>query len=69
MRGFSRPAASSAPVMVPIAIIDDRSPYCPAPAWNSVTAMVEMKIGKFMPNVLIRNSMSRIARRSGRLQT
>ena len=38
-------------------------------AWKAVTAMVEMKIEKFMPNVPIRNSMRRIALRSGRAQT
>ena len=69
MRGFSRPAASSAPVTVPTAIIEASNPYPPASAWKTVTAMVEMKIGKLSPNVPIRKSISRIARKSGRLQT
>src|SRR5215470_6348141 len=54
IRGLSRPAASSAPVTVPTAIIDDSIPYLSAPRWKTLTAMVEMKIEKFMPNVPIR---------------
>ena len=69
MRGFSRRAASSAPVTEPIAMIDVRSPYWPAPAWKTLTDIVEMKIGKLSPNVPIRKNMSRTAPRSGRLQT
>ncbi len=64
--GCSRPAATKAPAMVPIAMMDDNRPKPLAPAWNTSTAMVEMKIWKFRPKVPIRNSMARIAIRSGR---
>ena len=50
-------------------MIDVSSPYWPAPAWKTLTDMVEMKIGKLSPKVPIRNSMSRMALRSGRCQT
>ena len=67
--GFSRRAESSAPATDPIAIIDVSNPNSLAPAWNTPTAMVEMKIGKLMPNVPIKNSITRIALMSGRRQT
>ena len=47
-----------APATVPTAMTDVKHPVPAASAWNTPTAMVEMKIGKFMPNVPIRNSMS-----------
>src|SRR5258707_7210853 len=45
-RGFSRPAASSAPATVPTAITDVRNPYWLAPAGKTFTDMVEIKIWK-----------------------
>jgi len=50
-------------------MIDDKSPNCPAPAWKTVTHIVEMKIEEFSPNVPIKNSINKIARKSGRFQT
>ena len=54
---------------MPIAIIEDSSPYPRASAWKTPTAMVEMKIGKFRPNFPIRNSMTRITLRFGQPHT
>ena len=68
-RGASRPAASSDPAIVPTAMAENSSPYCPAPAPNTLTAMVEMKIVKFSPNVPTRPSIASTASRSGRAQT
>ena len=45
MRGFSRRAESSAPTTDPTAMIEVSNPYWLAPAWKTVTDMVEMKIG------------------------
>jgi len=67
--GSSRPAARSAPLIVPIAMIDDSKPNPRASVWKTLTAMVEMKIGKFRPNVPIRKSITRIDRRSGLAHT
>jgi hypothetical protein len=64
--GRSRLAASSAPDIVPIAIIEDSRPKPRASVWKTPTAMVEVKIGKFKPKVPIRNSITRVALRSGR---
>ena len=55
--------------MVPIAMIDIRNPYWLAPAWKTVTDMVEMKIWKLSPKVPIKKSIRRMAFRSGRFQT
>ena len=68
-RGFARLAARRAPATEPIAIVDERSPYLPAPSWKTLTVIVEMKIGKFRPNVPIKNVMRRTTLRSGRLHT
>ncbi len=65
MRARSRRAASRAPVSEPIARIELSTPYSPAPRPNS-TAMVDEKIGKFMPNAPIRNTMTNTITRSGR---
>ena len=46
-------------------MIDVSRPNSLAPAWKTLTAMVEMKIGKLRPNVPIRNSMNSTALRSG----
>jgi len=37
---------SRAPTTEPIAMIDESSPNSPAPLWNTLTDIVEMKIGK-----------------------
>ena len=68
MRARSRRAASSAPVSEPIARIDESRPYSPAPRPNS-TAIVDEKIGKFMPNAPMRNTMTNTIMRSGRVST
>lgn len=68
-RGWARPAASSAPEIVPTAIVEDKRPKPRASVWKTLTAMVEMKIGKFNPNVPIRNSIIMIALRSLRDHT
>jgi hypothetical protein len=67
--GLSPRAARSAPLIVPIAMIDDSKPNPRASAWKTFTAMVEMKIGKLKPNVPIRKSMTTIDRRSGLAHT
>ena len=56
MRARSRRAASSAPVSDPIARIELSRPYPSAPRPNS-TAIVEAKIGKFMPNAPTRKTI------------
>lgn len=67
--GLSRPAPSNAPAAAPIAMIDKSRPYPRASEWKTSIAIVEMKIRKFRPKVPIRNSMTRIALRSGRPHT
>jgi hypothetical protein len=67
--GLARWAERRAPVTEPIAMIDVRSPYWLAPAWNTVTDIVAMKIAKLNPNVPIRKNMSSAALRSGRRLT
>ncbi len=67
--GLARLAASKAPATVPTAMIDESNPYWPAPVWKTVTDIVEMKIGKFSPNVPYKNNMSSTAFRSGRFAT
>jgi hypothetical protein len=54
----SRRAERSAPATEPTAIIDVKKPNLPAPAWNALTAIVEMKIGKLMPNVPIKKKIT-----------
>ena len=66
---MARRAASSAPITVPIAMIDISRPYWLASPWNTLTDMVEMKMAKLKPKVPMRNSITRIAFRSGRRQT
>jgi hypothetical protein len=67
--GLSRPAARSAALIVPIAMIDDSKPNPRASVWKTFTPMVEMKTGKLKPNVPIRKSMTRMDRRSGLAHT
>ena len=62
--GLSRLAAMSAPPIVPTAIIDDSKPNPRASEWKTVTAIVEVKMGKFMPNTSTRTSLMRMDRRS-----
>ena len=67
-RARSRRAARRAPVSEPIAMIELSTPYSPAPRPNS-TAIVEEKIGKFMPNAPMRKTITNTITRSGRRAT
>ena len=58
-RGRSRRAASSAPATEPIAMTEESRPNSPAPCWNWMRAIVEMKIGKFKPIVPIRKIITK----------
>ncbi len=50
-------------------MMEESRPKPRASEWKTFTAMAEMKMGKFKPNVPIRNNMIRIALTSGFLQT
>ena len=50
-------------------MVEVSKPYWLAPTWNTLTDIVEMKIGKFRPKVPIRNSISSTTLRSGRPAT
>jgi len=67
-RARSRRAARSAPVSEPIARMELSTPYSPAPRPNS-TAMVDEKIGKFMPKAPMRKTITNTITRSGRPAT
>jgi hypothetical protein len=67
--GLPRPAARSAALVVPIAMIDDSKPNPRASAWKTFTAMAEMNTGKLKPNVPIKKSMIKMDRRSGLCHT
>ena len=45
------------------------TPYSPAPAWKTVTDIVDMKIGKLSPKVPMMNSISSTTWRSRRVPT
>jgi hypothetical protein len=66
---FCRLAANKAPETVPTAMMEESRPKARASEWKTFTAIVAMKIGKFRPKVPIRNSMIRIAFRSGLFHT
>lgn len=68
-RGFLRRAASSAPLSEPIAMIEPRSPYSPAPLSNTVRAISAVVSWKFRPNVPTMPTRARIRIRSGRPRT
>jgi hypothetical protein len=68
MRARSRRAASRAPVSEPIARIELRRPYPSAFCPNS-SAIVDAKIGKFMPKAPRRKTIAKATMRSGRLPT
>ena len=67
-RARSRRAASRAPASDPIARIELSNPKPSASRPNS-SAMVEAKIGKFMPNAPTRKTIAKMTIRSGRRPT
>ena len=50
-------------------MMEDSSPKPRASVWKTLTAIVDVKIGKLRPNVPIKKSMTRMALRSLRPQT
>ena len=68
MRARSRRAASSAPASDPIARIELSRPN-PSAFWPNSIAIVDAKIGKFMPKAPTRNTIAKVTMRSGRRAT
>ena len=68
-RGRRRRAASSEPASDPMARIEPRRPYSPAPLPKTSVAMRAVVIWKLSPNVPAQNTMARISRMSGRERT
>src|SRR6266545_5996683 len=62
----TRRAASSAPASEPIARIEPRMPYSPAPLWNSAVAIIAEVSWKFRPKVPAKNSVTSTIISSGR---
>ncbi len=68
-RGRARRAATSDPMSEPIARIDPRSPYSPAPLPNTSVAMSAVVIWKLKPNVPAQKTIARMSMMSGRART